>query len=62
MMLQAFIGINLVIVSSGGIDYHSVSPLTAVQLRILALLGCSTTIYQDLAAQSGEVAGKMSEP
>jgi len=25
-------------------------------------LGCSTTIYQDLAAQSGEVAGKMSEP
>jgi len=44
MMLQAFIGINLVIVSSGGIDYHSVSPLTAVQLRILALLGCSALL------------------
>ena len=62
MMLRAFVGISLVIVSSGGIDHHSVSPLNAVQLRILALLGSSTAIYQGLAVQLGEVGSKMGEP
>ena len=62
MMLRAFVGISLVVVSSGGIDHHSVSPLNAVQLRILALLGSSAAIYQGLAVQSGEVGSKMGEP
>ena len=62
MMLRAFVGISLVVVSSGGIDHRSVSPLNAVQSRILALLGSSTAIYQELALQSVEVGSKMGEP
>ena len=62
MMLRAFVGISLVIVCFGGIDHHSVSPLNAVQSRILVLLGSSTAIYQGLAVQVGEVGCKMGEP
>ncbi len=62
MMLRAFVGISLVVVSSGGIDHHRVSPLNAVQSRILALLGSSTAIYQGLALQFMEADTKMGEP
>lgn len=62
MMLRAFVGISLVTVNSGGTDWRSVPPLNTVQSRILALLGFPTVIYQTLAGQSGEVAGKMGEP
>ena len=62
MMLRAFVGISLVIVSFGGIIHHSVNPLNAVQLRILALLGSSAAIYQGLTIQFGEVCGKMGGP
>ena len=62
MMLRAFVGISLAVVSSGGIDHHSVSPLNAVQSRILALLGSSTAIYQGLALQFMEADTKMGEP
>ena len=61
MMLRAFVGISLAVVSSGGIDHHSVSPLNAVQSRILALLGSSTAIYQGLALQFMEADTKMGE-
>ena len=62
MMLRAFIGIHLVTVNFDGTDWRSVSPLNAVQSRILALLGFPAAIYQALAGQSGEVASKMGEP
>ena len=62
MMLRAFVGISLAVVSSGGIDHHRVSPLNAVQSRILALLGSSTAIYQGLALQFMEADTKMGEP
>ena len=62
MMLRAFVGISLVIVSFGGINHHSVSPLNVLQLRILALLGSSSAIYQGLAVKSGEVGRKIGEP
>jgi hypothetical protein len=62
MLLRAFVGISLVIVSFDGIGHHSVSPLNAVQSGILALLGSSTAIYQGLALQFMEVGRKMGEP
>jgi transposase len=62
MMLRAFVGISMVVVSLGGTDWHSVTPLNAVQSRILSLLGFPAAIYQGLGVQSGEVAFKMSEP
>ena len=62
MMLRAFVGICLVTVDFGGTNWRSVSPLNTVQSRILALLGFPAVVYQTLAGQSGEVAGKMGEP
>ena len=62
LMLRAFVGIDLVVVSLGGTDWHSMTPLNAVQSRILGLLGFPAEIYQRLGAQSGEAAFKMSEP
>jgi transposase len=62
MMLRAFVGISMVVVSLGGTDWHSVTPLNAVQSRILGLLGFPAAIYQGLGVQSREVAFKMSEP
>jgi transposase len=62
MMLRAFAGIHLVTVGFAGTNWHSVSPLGAVQSRILALLGFPAAIYQALASQSEEVASKMGEP
>jgi transposase len=62
MMLRAVVGISMLVVSLGGTDWHSMTPLNAVQLRILGLLGFPAAIYQGLGVQSGEVAFKMSEP
>jgi transposase len=62
IMLRAFVGISMIVVSLGGTDWHSVTPLNAVQSRILGLLGFPAAIYQGLGMQSGEVAFKMSEP
>lgn len=53
MMLQAFEGISLVVSSFGGKDWFNVTPLNAVQSRILDLLGFPSTIYQGLGEQSG---------
>ena len=62
MMLKAFVGLSLVVISLGGMDSSIVTPLNPVQSRILDLLGFPAAIYQGLATRSAEVAFKMSEP
>lgn len=62
MMLKAFVGISMVMVSFGMTNQRSVTSLNAVQSRILDLLGFPATIYQGLNMQSGDVGFKMSEP
>jgi len=62
MMLRTFVGITLVVVSLCGVDSYSVTPLNAVQSRILGLLGFPAEIYQGLATRSDDVAFKISEP
>jgi len=49
-MLAAFDNINLLLVPVAGHFRCQVTPLTAVQQRILELLGLPTTLYTDLAA------------
>jgi transposase len=61
MMLRVFVGISLVVVSLSGMDWYRVTPLNAVQSRILGLLGFPPVIYQGLGTQSGEPAFRMSE-
>jgi len=48
MMLKAFDGISVAVISLGEKTWHSVTKLNAVQLRILNLLGFPTAIYQNL--------------
>ena len=60
-ILQAFAGITMVMINIGGTDWCSVTPLNAVQSRILGLLGFSTTIYQELGIPPSEVVFKMGE-
>ena len=64
MMLRAFTGINAVEVGFGESSWHSVTPLNAVQARILDLLGLPATIYQGFngQAESEELALEISEP
>ena len=61
-MLRAFVGITLVVVSLGETEWRNLTPLNAVQSRILGLLGFPATLYQELGTQSPELAFKMSEP
>jgi len=56
MMLRAFCGLNLIVVNVNGTDYCWLTPLNAVQARILALLGLPSTPYQGIGGQSGELA------
>jgi transposase len=49
LMLKAFEGISLTVVSLGEKIWYSVTALSAVQLRILDLLGFPTSIYQGKA-------------
>ncbi len=51
MMLKAFEGITRVTLNQNGTDLDSISPLNAVQTRILSLLGFPMSIYQRLAVQ-----------
>jgi transposase len=62
MMLKTFRGLSLNVVNSAGVTRYCLTPLNAVQIRILALLGFPSDIYQSLVLQSGQVAVKMSEP
>ena len=61
-MLQSFRGISLNLINFNGIDGCCMTPLNAVQTRILALLGFPSTLYQSIEVQSGELAVKMGEP
>ena len=47
-MLQAFNNIHLLVMYLGPQVYYQLTPLSAVQERILALLGLPTTLYTDL--------------
>lgn len=62
MLLKAFSGISSVEVSLIETSWHSVTPLSMLQARILDLLGLPATIYQGLNRQSAELAFKISEP
>jgi hypothetical protein len=62
MMLRAFCGLNLIRVNANGTDCCMLTPLNKVQLRILALLGFSPTLYQSIAGQSAELGLEMGEP
>ena len=56
MMLRAFCGLNLIVVNVNGMDCCCMTPLNAVQARILALLGFPSILYQGIGGQSGELA------
>lgn len=56
MMLRSFCGLNLIVVNVNGMDCCCMTPLNAVQARILALLGFPSILYQGIGGQSGELA------
>jgi transposase len=55
MMLRAFCGLNLIMVSVNGTDCRYMTPLNAIQIRILALLGLPASLYQCIAGKSNEL-------
>ncbi len=52
-MLRAFAGLTLVVVSLGGTDWLNMTPLNAVQSRIVSLLDFPQDLYLGVGAQSG---------
>ena len=62
MMLNAFRGLNLIVVRINEVDQCCMTALNAVQTRILGLIGFPPTIYQGIEMQSGKLAFKMGEP
>jgi len=48
MMLKAFEWVSLIEIVLDGVKHRCLSPLSAVQVRILALMGFSTAIYLEL--------------
>jgi transposase len=61
MMLKVFRGITLTLVNFKEVDQCFITPLNAVQKRILALLGFPISCYQEIEIQFMESAVKMSE-
>ncbi|SJM89359.1 conserved hypothetical protein [Crenothrix polyspora] len=59
MMLKAFRGVSLSMVTIDGVEHGFMTPLNAVQQNILRLVGFPTEIYQAVQLQSVEVATKM---
>jgi len=53
MMLRVFVGISMVVLNLGGMDTYNVTPLNAVQSRILGLLGFPAMIYPTFGELSG---------
>jgi transposase len=49
LLLEAFQGLDLRVVEAAGVRYRTVSPLTAVQKRILQLLEIPCHVYEGLA-------------
>lgn len=52
----------LSVVNFNGSGHCCMTPLTAVQMRILALIGFSAETYQGLELLSGKLGAKMGEP
>ncbi|MCA1838534.1 MAG: hypothetical protein LC674_07275 [Actinobacteria bacterium] len=63
MMLRAFEGLMLIVIEEGGEAQRAhLTPLSAVQQRILELLGLSAEIYLRLAQHFSKPLLKISEP
>ncbi len=61
-MLRTLTGISLIVISLGDTDCHSMTPLNAVQSRIVGMLGFPESIDQGLGTQSENAACRMGEP
>lgn len=62
MMLLAFRGPSLNVVNFDGTERCCMTPLNAVQTRILGLIGFPPAIYQGIEMQSSKLVAKMGEP
>jgi len=62
MMLKVFRGISFVVIHINGTKHFEVTPLTAVQEKILMLLGYSTRCYYGLSDASHNSLEALSEP
>jgi transposase len=62
MMLNAFRGLNLIVIRINEVDRCCMTALNAVQTRILGLIGFPPTLYQGIEIQSGKLVVKMGEP
>jgi len=61
-LLKAFKGLHLTALTQHAHTVYHVTPLSALQERIVALLGFPSAVYSTLALHSGELTFKMSEP
>ena len=61
MMLQVFRGLSLIVMNINGIQHTEVSPLTAVQEKILMLLAQPKSVYIGLSKDFIELPGDFSE-
>jgi len=61
MMLQVFRGLSLIIMNINGKQHTEVSPLTAVQEKILMLLAQPKSVYIGLSKDFTELPGDLSE-
>src|SRR5216684_1701753 len=61
-LLKAFKGLHLTAFTQHAHTVYHVTPLSALQERIVALLGFPSAVYSTLALHSGELTFKMSEP
>jgi len=61
-LLKAFKELHLTALSQQAQTVYHVTPLSALQERIIALLGFPSTLYSTLALHSAELTFKMSEP
>jgi len=61
-VLKAFKGLHLTALRKPAHTVYHVTSLSALQERILALLGFPSTVYSTLALHSGKLTFKMSEP
>ena len=62
MMLNAFRGLNLIVIRINEVDRCCMTALNDVQTRILGLIGFPPTLYQGIEMQSGKLVVKMGEP
>jgi transposase len=61
-LLRAFKGLHVTALTQRAHTTYHVTPLSALQERIMALLGFPSDLYSNLVLHSGELSFKMSEP